>query len=238
MQLQEPNSTRLHIEAFTELMKGVYTCIPGHILTFDPDNQRAQIQVGILRVDINGATYTLPPIINVPVYFQGDDFIVETQIDPGCEGMIFFAQRCTDGWKNTGGVADNPLANFHDMQDAFFLPGFRSLPNVITDFQNNGIRLRNKDGSRYFWIKNDGSSVVKNGDAITTYGADDSVTTTNGNGTIILLPNGNISLNGVIITPMGKIIPPPTGGIVGANGVDYETHRHQETGTITNGPIP
>jgi hypothetical protein len=50
-------------------MKGVCTSLPGHVLTFDPVTQLAQVQPGILRVDINGAEFTIPPIVEVPVYF-------------------------------------------------------------------------------------------------------------------------------------------------------------------------
>lgn len=228
MQLQEPTAAQLHVQAFAELMKGVYTAIPGHVLAFDPDNQRAQIQVGILRVDINGATYTLPPIINVPVFFQGDEFVVETQIDPNCEGMIFFSQRCTDGWKNTGGVADNPLANFHDMQDAFFLPGFRSLPNVITDFSNNGIRLRNKSGNQFAWLKNDGSIALENGA-----------------GHIRMASNGVVTINGVTISTAGAVVSPNTiqgttvTGTVNMfyGGKNALLHTHIGSPTAPNGPV-
>jgi hypothetical protein len=76
--------------------------------------------------------------------------------------MIFFSQRCVDGWKNTGGIADNPLGRFHSLQDAFFIPGFRSLGNILPDFQNNGIRMRNRSGNQFAWLKNDGSIAVEN----------------------------------------------------------------------------
>ena len=45
-------------DAFRELMKGVFTSVPGHVLTFDPVTQLAQVQVGIVRVDINDAEFT------------------------------------------------------------------------------------------------------------------------------------------------------------------------------------
>lgn len=164
-------------DSFRELMKGVFTSIPGYVLTLESggSQQRAQIQVGIQRVDINGATFNMPPIINVPVLFLGGNYSVEYQIDAGTEGLIFFSQRCVDGWKNTGGIAANPLGRFHDMQDAFFIPGFRSLPNVLQSFQNNGIRLRNKSGSQFAWLKNDGSIAVENGSGFIRIGSDGTV---------------------------------------------------------------
>lgn len=150
------NQTELFKTAFREMMKSVGTNIPGHILSFDKDTQMAQVQIGIEQADANGKFSKPAPLIEVYVYMPGGDFIVECQIDEGTEGLIVFSQRCIDGWTDTGGIAKNPIMRFHDMSDAFFLPGVKSQPNKVSSFENNGIRLRNKDGSKYVWLKNDG----------------------------------------------------------------------------------
>lgn len=222
--------------AFRNNMKDVYTGIAGHVIAFDPKTQRAQVQIGVIRVNIDGTTFEPPPIVDVPVQFPGDDYVLEFQINPGCEGFIHFSQRCLDGWKQTGGIADNPIARFHNKQDAFFSPGGHSLGKVITSFSNNGVRLRDKSGNRHVWIKNDGSLVIRNGNSNTTLAANNVVTMTNGAGTIQILANGNVVINGVVFTPTGSVTVPATGGITGNNGVPYETHRHTETGTITETP--
>jgi len=160
--MQIATLTELTKRSFFEMMKDVATSIPGHVLAFDPATQLAQIQIGIVRKDVNGKPFTPPPLIEVPVHFQGGKFTVEHQIDVGDEGFILFSQRCIDGWMTTGGVAENPIMRFHDLSDAVFLPGVRSQPKVIRDFANNGIRLRNADGTQYFWLKNDGSIEVAN----------------------------------------------------------------------------
>ena len=98
----------------------------------------------------------------LPAHFAGGQWSLEYQIDPGDEGFILFSQRCIDGWKTTGGTANNPILRFHDKSDAVFLPGIRSLPNVLEDFQNNGIRLRNADGTHFVWLKNDGTITAAN----------------------------------------------------------------------------
>mgnify|MGYP000913316658 FL=1 len=222
--------------AFLENMKEVYTCVPGHIIAFNPETQRAQVQIGIIRVDINGSVFNPPPIVDVPVSFPGDDYVLEFQIDPGCEGHIQFSQRCMDGWKQTGRIADNPVGRFHHKQDAIFIPGIRSLSNTIEAFANDGMRIRDKTGNRHVWIKNDGSMVLKNGQASTTLASDNSVLITNGAGSITILANGNININGVIFSPVGRVTAPAGGGFTGSNGIPYETHRHNETGTTTGTP--
>lgn len=208
--------------SFRELMKGVYTCVPGHVITLlgNGQSQRAQVQVGIERVDINGASFEIKPIIDVPVCFPGDQWAVEYQIDPGCEGMIFFSQRCTDGWKNTGGVAQNPIGRFHDLQDAFFIPGFRSMPNVLPSFTNNGIRLRNKAGTQFVWLRNDGTIYVENG-----------------MGHIRMEEDGTVVINGVTFDTTGRVVAPRdvlwNGGATSGEG-----HRHSgvESGPDISGP--
>ena len=154
------NQTELFKTAFREMAKSVGTSIPGHITGFDKDTQLAQVQIGIEQVDVNGKRFEPAPLIEVPVYVYGGAFSVECQIDNGTEGLIIFSQRCIDGWVDTGGIAKNPILRFHDFSDAFFLPGMRSQPNKITSFENNGVRLRNEDGSKYIWLKNDGTADI------------------------------------------------------------------------------
>lgn len=207
---------RLIRDSFLELMKGVSTCIPGHILTFDPATQLAQVQVGIQRVDINGAAFSVPPIIQVPVHFPGGDYCVEYQIDPGCEGLIHFSQRCVDGWLQAGGIAANPIGRFFSAQDAFFAPGYRPLPDAIPSFQNNGVRLRNRAGTQSAWLKNDGSISLENGAGYVRIAAD-----------------GTVTINGATITTSGDVI--------SASGIHLNTHKHGQVqpGTGTSGvPVP
>jgi len=153
--------TELIEHSFFELMKDVGTSIPAAVQSFDGDTQQAVIQVGIERIDINGVTFTPPPIIQCPVMFPGGKWCVEYQIDKGDEGLLIISQRCMDAWKDQGGVAPNPIGRFHDMQDALFIPGFRSQKNKLTDFQNNGIRLRDQSGENYVWLKNSGDIEMK-----------------------------------------------------------------------------
>lgn len=215
---------RMIRDAFRELMKGVHTSVPGHILTFDPISQLAQVQVGIVRVDINDAEFTLKPIIETPVYFPGGDYCVEYQIDPGCEGDILLSERCIDGWVQSGGVAANPIGRFHNLQDAMFLPGFRSRPNALPDFQNNGVRIRNRAGSQFVWLKNDNSISMDNGVARFNVLPDGTTLMQNGAGMFQLQADGSFLINGLKITPDGNIIT--------ATGVNLNTHLH---GGVTPG---
>lgn len=207
--------------SFREMMKDVCTSVPGHILAFDPDSQLAQVQVGIQRVDVNGSVFVLEPIIETPVYFPGGDWCLEYEIKEKTPGCILFSQRCIDGWVNSGGVAVNPMGRFHDMQDAMFLPGFRSVPGAITSFQNNGIRIRNADGTQFAWLKNDGSIAVENSA-----------------GHIRIAPDGTVTINGVTFSPDG-LVHTPNDFI--ADTISLKTHRTSGVtrgAQVSDGPTP
>ncbi len=223
--------------AVSGALMDTFTSIPGYVVAFDAATQRAQVQIGIMRVNKDGSTFDIPPIVDVPVSFPGDDYVLEYEIKPGCEGDIHFSQRCIDAWKQTGGIAANPVARFHNKQDAKFIPGIRSLTNAIANFANNGVRIRNATGDRYVWIKNDNTLEIKNAGATTTYGSNGAVSTVNASGHVNLLANGNVDINGVIITPNGQITLPTTGGLKLANGVNAESHKHTgvQAGSGTSG---
>ena len=153
--------TEMIESSVSQILKGVGTSIPGHVLSFDPDTQFAKVQIGVEFVKADGETFTIAPIVNVPVHFPGGDYAIEYQIDQGNEGLILVSQRCIDGWKEQGGVASQPILRKLDMQDALFIPGLRSKPGALSAFQNNGVRLRNKDASHYIWLKNDSTAEIK-----------------------------------------------------------------------------
>jgi len=186
-----------------ERLKTLSTSTVGHILTFDASSQRAQVQPGIQRVDLDGNVHNPPPINDVPVVFIGGSTShIEFEVKPNDEGLLLFSQRNLDGWKQSGGVAPNPTARFHNMQDCIFIHGVRSLPQAVQGFENNGIRMRH--GDNHVWIKNDGTIVSSNAKASHTIGADGSFEFDNGAGFIRVSTSGEVTINGFTIPPIGK----------------------------------
>ncbi len=147
--------------AFNGLMSGINTSIPGYVLSFDNQTQLAEVQIALRLIDLGNVGYIPPPIVLVPVHFYGgNEFVIEHQIDHGDEGLIIFSQRCIDAWVDQGGVAPQSMRREFDAADAMFIPGFRSQPNKISGFANNGIKLRDKSGSNFIWLKNDGTGQI------------------------------------------------------------------------------
>lgn len=204
---------------FDAQMSNIYTSIPGSISAFDPVTQRAQVQIGVVVTDTGvNVTYEPPVIIDVPVSFPGDAFLLEFAIEPGCEGMIHFSQRCIDAWKQTGGVANNPSMRMFHKQDAVFVPGIRSLTNTIESFSNDGIRLRNDVGDQYVWIKSDSTIVASNGQGTFTLGSD-----------------GTINLNGVTIDKDGNMSVPSSLKVASKELANH-THGGVQSGGSSTGP--
>lgn len=215
-----------------EALKEVYTAIPAHIIKFDSETQLAQIELGIERVDIDGTRWTPPPIIETPVLFTGDQYSLEFEIHSGCEGLAVFSQRCIDAWVQTGGVASNPLRRFFDIQDAFFIPGFRPKASVLSDFKNNGIRLRNPDSNQYVWIKNNGDVEAANGSGKVSIDNNGAITLSNGGGSIVLDASGKVTINGLTITAEGKL--------TDSGGISLNSHVHsgvESGGSNTGVPV-
>lgn len=198
---------------------GMYTANVGHIVSFNESTQRAQIQPGIQRVDIDKSIHDPPPINDVPVLFLGGSGHLEFEVNPGDEGLIVHLQRNIDGWKQTGGIAVNPTPRIMQMQDAVFIHGVRSLPQAIQGFANDGIRMRH--GDNFVWIKNDGTIISSNEKVSVTLDNDGTVTTVNDNAThvvnadgsfkvsnnggfIELKADGTVQINGFTIPPVGQ----------------------------------
>jgi hypothetical protein len=196
---------------FDENIKTINTSIPGQVLKFDPSTQLAEIQVGIKRVNKDGEQTAITPIIEVPVLFSGGSvFRFEHEINEGDEGILIFSQRCIDSWIDQGGVATNPILRFHDMSDAYFIPGIRSQKNGLSDFENNGVRIT--DGTNYFWLKNDGNTYISS----PTLFIDANIVHT-GNNT----QTGNHSATGIISAPTMTAATSLT-----INGIQMDGHTH------------
>ena len=142
---------------FGEYLKdNMRTSVPGHVLSFDPVTQMAEVQIGLMLEDHLDNQEARRPIICVPVQFWGaSGGTLECRVGAGTEGALFFSQECIDSWVDQGGVAVKSETRRFSVNDCYFIPGIRSIPGAITNFANDGIRLRSNDGTAYFWIHDD-----------------------------------------------------------------------------------
>lgn len=210
-------------------LKGVNTAIPGHVLNFDPDTQLSELQVAIERIDADGNSDKWSPIIFCPVHFAGGKFVLEHQIDVGDEGLIIFSQRCIDAWLDQGGVAPQSRVHFHNANDAMFIPGVRSQPKKIQNFENDGIKLRNEDGSKFIHLKSDGTAEM----TITTLKINGNIEHT-GNNT----QTGNLVQTGSISSTVSVSAPSMSAATsLTVAGKEMDGHKHS-AGTYNIGGTP
>lgn len=182
------------------------TSVPGQVLSFDPETQMAQVQIGLKLHTADDQHLDRSPTIYVPVNFWGGTGgTLECKIDRGTEGALFFSQECIDSWVDQGGVAVKSEPRRFSQDDAYFVPGFRSIPGSIKNFANDGIRLRSNDGGQFAWLKGDGSVAVENPAGHIRIGAD-----------------GTVNINGVTFTPAGLVTSPMD---VVAGSISLVNHR-------------
>lgn len=183
-------SEMVHTICDEKLKTEVRTSLPGYILSFDATTQLAILQVGIQRLNVDGKKITPPPIVECPVCIPGaTGGAIEVEIQPGDECLIHFSMRCIDGWRIQGGVAPLDSVERFRQSDAFAVLAPRSSGNVIPGYDNNGIKVRSKDGTKYVWLKNDSTIDINNGSCNVT-----------------LNPDGTVDINGLTITGSGNIV--------------------------------
>jgi hypothetical protein len=142
-------------QAFESMMRSMMVCLPGRVMSFNADDQTAQIQCGIQRI-IDGQPVDIPVIENVPVQFPGNDkWYLWHEITKGTEGLIHFSQRAIDLWIERGGSVKPQDTRMFSAEDAFFVPGVRPRPKRITGFQNSGAGISNYAGTTRIHLTDD-----------------------------------------------------------------------------------
>lgn len=131
-----------------QLLWDLMFCLPGKVTGYDPDLQRAIVEIGIQRHEGEGVFSTLPEIKHVPVQFSGTaNWSVFHELPEGTEGLIHFSQRSVDYWIEQGGPVRPLDARMFDATDAFFAPGYRSRATCISGLPTDGIGMSNASGS-------------------------------------------------------------------------------------------
>lgn len=202
-------------------MKSSFFCVPGAVKDFDHETQLASVQIGIMKQTEDG--YKEHDIlINVPVGFAGCDVVFGHSIKPGCEGMIHFSQRDSDAWINQGGVVEPITKRKFSMSDAFFTPNFRSIPNAIKNFKNDGAWIATEN--EFLHLQSDGMAHFVLKDLV----IDSPETVINGHVTV----NGNLDVTQRVKALTAEIATTLTAATINAltslmvSGLNMLTHKH------------
>lgn len=204
-----------------EATKNLRVAMPVKVTSFDSGKQTVSCQPMIKVKMVEGDSINLPVLVDVPVKFpRGGGFAVTFPIVSGDEGLVIIADRCIDGWWQSGGLSEPLDMRFHDLSDGFFLPGVSSVPNAIPSIDSNAIVMRKLDNSAYLKI-DQGGQVEIDGTMLTVKCP-------------MIFQNGmqgQGGSSGAAMTLTGDV--QHSGGAINSNGVSLGNHTH--SGVMTGG---
>ena len=140
-------------DAVDEGLARVHTQVPGRVLDYDHDEQKAKIQLIVQHAfDDDGEVdyYKPAPLVNVPVVFPA---VLTWPLEDGDPGWVQIAERSIDEYEATGNDETRPrdLRRF-DLSDAVFYPCFL---RGEADTDDSDVVVDRRDGD----VKIGGSSV-------------------------------------------------------------------------------
>lgn len=148
------------------LQAGLWTALPGIIVSFDPALMTCKVQPAIKAQVLDSAGKTnwvqLPLLVDCPVVFpSGGGFTLTFPLEDGDECLVVFASRCIDSWWQSGGVQVQAELRLHDLSDGFVIPGPHSKPEVVPGISTTDVQLRDRDGTTYVGIQPGGQLDIK-----------------------------------------------------------------------------
>lgn len=208
--------------AFEQLLKRMWSCIPGIIESYDPVKKRCRVRPAINIRETDGSTSTPSPIVNVPVVWpSGGGFSLISPLPEGEPVLIQFSQRGITQFKELFSQSD-PGDGLFAKEDAIVQPAFGGLS--ITPATIDGISMQDDAGENYIYIE-DGLIKVKSTTKIITEAPDidmiGEVNILTGNVNILA---GNINMTaGSIVLDDGTITGPNVFG-----GASSDNHGHTQ----------
>lgn len=118
----------------------------GKIVSFNPTNQTAKVQIQAMRV-VGDSVQPYPPLDNCPVQFpSGGGARLTFPVAAGDSCLVLFNDRDFDNWFTTGNIAAPNTSRLHDFSDGLVLMGFNGLASPIANFSTTSTELIYKSG--------------------------------------------------------------------------------------------
>jgi len=109
--------------------QNIHTVLPGKIVKFDTDKQRAQVSPTAKFLKPDGTKIDYPDIFEVPVFFIqgfGQKAIITHAVKPDDECLLFFFEQSLDQWRTK---AESETDLRFDISNAVAVAGFFAEPN-------------------------------------------------------------------------------------------------------------
>lgn len=138
--------------ALESLAAGLWAALPGIVQSYDATKGTVTVQPAIqmrkTQEDGNEVWQTPTILVDCPVVYQGGGgFLLTFPIQPGDECLVIFADRCIDGWWQSGKVSQQADLRMHSLSDGFALIGPISKPNIPANISGATVQLRSHDGN-------------------------------------------------------------------------------------------
>jgi hypothetical protein len=125
--------------ALTARLRGVRTCLPAEVVSYDAARTEISAQIlineGAPGEDGERVVERLPVINGVPVVFPGSGGIrIRFPINPGDPVLLVFCSSSIDRWLEQGGEVDPLDDRHHSINDAIAIPGLLPFPDSTDNF--------------------------------------------------------------------------------------------------------
>lgn len=151
---------------------GVWTAFPGIIDEVNLQNMTVSVTPAIKEYDTdedgNTKQVTITQLVNVPITYQSaGGYSMTFPIAKGDECLVIIANRCIDGWWQSGGIQGQIEFRMHDLSDGFAIVGPRSQARLIPNISTTDVQLRNDAGTTFIGINPAGDIRMKSPTQIT-----------------------------------------------------------------------
>lgn len=150
-------------EAIRAQIVEVHTAMPAEIVSFDAATQTASVQLCIERETVDDIE-PITQLGQVPVMVQGGGgFSVTFPVKEGDPCLVLFVERGMDNWYLDGGCQPAQGRRTHHLSDAVCIPGLRTAPQALGNYDADNITIRSDDGHAQFCMTPDGKFALTNG---------------------------------------------------------------------------
>ena len=120
-----------------------FNCVRiGKINTFNPETLTAEVLIQDKWEKQDGTLEDYPLLVDVPcLCFSGSTGGIDAPIVSGDTGILLFCDRNIDKWWSTNTIQKPYVYRCHSFNDAIFIPGIRSLKNLITGYSDSSTRV-------------------------------------------------------------------------------------------------
>lgn len=138
----------------------LHTALPGIVVSYDPDSNKATIQPALNKNYVTGMQ-PMPILENVPVMFPN---FIRFPVNEGDYVLLVFAERSLDLWLSVGGQVTPTDPRKFDLSDAIAIPGLVPFTETFSD-NNNQDFVINYAGSN-IRIESNGNIIIETGNRV------------------------------------------------------------------------